>query len=236
MSIKRNSLWILLIAIFLSSCIAPRNPLEGIDIPEPNEPDLIYYFTRGCSSVFFKRSEKLQQARQDLEKVIELDQQIQYPEAYPFLVECYQQLEIPDSAAWIYPNAFSKLDQHTALSKKYTDLFQEWQSNYPNFPEKFLEKEYSLFDATPEPIGGMERFYGILEYPEMAKNMNRSGITWVSFIIEADASMTNLHLLKSSYSDLDEAAFEALNRTSWIPAKYRDRPVPYQIIMPIMFR
>ena len=235
--IRRNSLWILLILSFvISGCIAPRNPLEGIDIPEPDEPDLIYYFLRGSSATFYKQNEKLAQARQDLEQVIELDGHILYPEAYPFLVECYAQLELSDSSEWIYPEAFHKMEQHPILAKKYAELFHGWQESYPSFPEEFQKKDYSLLDTTAVPVGGIQRFYSILEYPEMAKNMNRSGITWLCFMVEADASLTNLLVLKSSYPDLDEAAMDAVQKMTWMPAKYRGKPIPYQMIMPVFFR
>lgn len=159
-----------------------------------------------------------------------------YPEAYPFLVEVYNQLEISDSSAWIYPAAFAKMDAEPKLSIQYAERFKVWQKAYPDFPPEFLEKDYKLMDSGPEPVGGFQRFYQILEYPEMAQEMNRTGVSWFAIIIEADGTIADVQLLKSSYPDLDEAALKAINGINWVAAKYHDRPVNYQIILPVHFR
>jgi len=227
---------LLLFSIVLWNCIAPRNPLAGIDIPEPERADPIYYFFRGAKVILFKDTEKLEQARKDLEQVIKADQTILYPEAYPFLVECYQQLGIGDSAAWIYAEAIQKMALNQKLDAKLSPRFESWQSVYPSFPEEFQAKDYRLLDASPEPVGGFRTLYRNLEYPEMAGSMNRTGVSYFSIMIEADGSLSDVQLLLSSYPDLDEAALAAINKTVWIPAKYDERPVPYQLVYPIMFR
>ncbi len=227
---------LLILSVLLSHCIAPHNPLDGIDIPEPANADEGYYFFRAARVVRFKQKDELSQARMDLERVIKGDQYILYPEAYPFLVEVYNQLEISDSSAWIYPAAFEKMEADPRLSAKHTDRFKTWQKAYPEFPPEFLEKDYKLMDSTPEPVGGFQRFYQILEYPEMAQEMNRTGISWFAIIIEADGTLADVQLLKSSYPDLDEAALKAINGIDWVAAKYHERPVTFQIILPVNFR
>ena len=91
-------------------------------------------------------------------------------------------------------------------------------------------------DSGPEPVGGFQRLYQILEYPEMAQEMNRTGISWFAIIIEADGTLSDVQLLKSSYPDLDDAALKAINSSDWVAAKYHERPVTFQIILPIQFR
>ncbi|MCF6237884.1 MAG: energy transducer TonB [Candidatus Marinimicrobia bacterium] len=233
---KRALTAILITSMVLSACIFSGHPLAGVAIPEPENPDLVYYFIRGARTVLFKRGAKLDQAREDLERVIKQDDLMQYPAAYPFLVECYQQLELSDSSEWIYAQALGRMEQNPLLSDEYRELFKRWQASFPTLPAEFLEADYSVLDATPEPLGGMQRFYSILEYPEMAKNMNRSGITWVFFMIKADGSLAELQLLISSYPDLDEAALTAIKSTQWVPARYQEEPVAYHMIMPVYFR
>ncbi len=227
---------IIICSALLSHCIAPHNPLEGIDIPEPVNADEGYYFFRAAKVIRFKQKDNLTQARADLERVIHGDQYMLYPEAYPFLIEIYNQLEISDSARWIYPEAFSKMEADPRLSAKYGDRMRSWQKAYPNFPQEFQEKDYKLMDSGPEPVGGFQRFYQILEYPEMAREMNRNGISWFAIVIEADGTLAEVQLLKSSYPDLDEAATKAIHGVDWVAAKYHDRPVNYQIIFPVYFR
>lgn len=222
--------------ILLSHCIAPQNPLAGIDIPEPANADEGYYFFRATRVVRYKQEDQLTQARLDLERVIAADQRILYPEAYPFLVEVYNRLEISDSSAWIYPEAFAKIESDQKLSAKYTGRFEAWQKVYPEFPPEFLERDYMLLDSGVEPVGGYQYLYQILVYPEMAQSMNRTGISWYSVIIEADGTLSDVELIKSSYPDLDEAGLKAINDCNWVAAKYDERPVTFQIILPIHFR
>lgn len=223
-------------SILLSHCIAPQNPLAGIDIPEPENADAGYYFFRAARVIRYKQKDKLVQARNDLERVIKADQRILYPEAYPFLLEVYNQLEISDSSTWIYPEAFAKIEADQRLSAKYSQRFAEWQKVYPEYPAEFQDSEYKLLDSGVEPVGGYKRLYQILEYPEMAQEMKRTGVSWFSVIVEADGTLRDVQLLKSSYPDLDEAALTAINASTWVAAKYDGRPVNFQIILPIHFR
>jgi TonB family protein len=70
----------------------------------------------------------------------------------------------------------------------------------------------------------------------MAQEMKRTGVSWFSIIVEADGTVLDVQLLKSSYPDLDEAALTAINACTWVAAKYDERPVNFQIILPIHFR
>ncbi len=223
-------------SILLSHCIAPQNPLEGIDIPEPADADETYYFFRGAGVIRFKQKDELTQARNDFERVIKSDHHIMYPEAYPFLVEVYNQLGISDSADWIYPEAISKIEADQKLMDKFSERFHNWQKSYPDFPPEFLEPDYELLDSGVEPVGGYQYLYQILAYPEMAREMNRTGVSWFSIIVEADGTLADVQLLKSSYPDLDEAALKAIHECRWIAAKYDDRPITFQVILPVHFR
>lgn len=236
MKFKTQLALIFVLSLLLSNCIAPQNPLDGIDIPEPANADEGYYFFRGAKVILYKQKDELEQARSDLERVIKADQYMLYPEAYPYLVEVYNRLEKSDSSAWIYPEVLAKMEADPRLAEKYGERFKTWQTEYPAWPAEFKDPEYKLLDSSVEPVGGYQYLYRILEYPEMAKEMNRTGISWFSIIVEADGSVSDVQLLKSSYPDLDEAALKAINTCDWVPAKYHERPVTFQIILPIHFR
>ena len=236
MNYRSHLITTFIFTLLLSHCIAPQNPLAGIDIPEPANADEGYYFFRAARVVRFKQNDELSQARADLERVIAADQRILYPEAYPLLVEVYNQLGLSDSSAWIYPAALAKMEADQKLSEKFSTRFAAWQKVYPEFPAEFQERDYKLLDAGVEPVGGYQYLYQILEYPEMAREMNRTGVSWYSILIEADGTLAEVQLLKSSYPDLDKAALEAIKACDWVAAQYDDRPVTYQIILPIYFR
>jgi len=224
-----------LLIFVLNTCITPQNPLAGIDIPPPTNPDLAYYFFSGARIVLRQQTADLPQARQNLELVITTDQTLLFPEAYPLLIGCYQQLGIADSAAWIYPTAQQLLETHQ-LAQRYATDFDRWAAEYPKLPTEFTAKDYHLLDSPAEPAGGYMALYRHLEYPEMAKNMNRTGVSYLTFVVEADGSLTNLSVLKSSAPDLDEAALAAVRSTNWEAAVYRQRPVPLQLVIPVVFR
>ncbi len=222
--------------VLIWACAGAGNPLRGVDIPEPENPDPIYYFFRGTKTLFTRQNDKLPQARADFELVIKNDPTIMYPEAYPFLVECYKRLEIADSSKWIYEKARQHMESDETLKTKLSTRFEAWQKSYPVLPEEFKKRDYKLLESNVEPVGGYQVLYRNLEYPEMARSMNRSGTSYFSFMVEADGSISDLTLLVSSYPDLDEAAMAAINKTVWVSAKYDGRPVPFQMILPIMFR
>lgn len=226
----------IIITFLISSCAAPQVPWAGVEIYEPENYDEAYYFFRSARVIKFKESDYLDQARLDLERIVKANQTILFPEAYPLLVEAYNQLGLVDSSGWIYPHAFAKLEADPKLATKYLQRFESWQAAYPSYPTEFQSADYKLLESSAEPVGGYQHIYRILEYPEMAREMNRTGVSWYAILIEADGTVSNVQLLKSSYPDLDEAALKAINECDWVAAKYDGRPVTFQVIYPIYFR
>lgn len=225
-----------ILVILLVACVAPRSPLEGIDIPDPENEHLFHPFIKGVGVVKWKQTEKLGEARLQLEEVIQKDTEIKYPEAYPYLVECYRLLEIPDSAKWVYETALQRLEAMPAPADTLVENMNTWAGFFPELPDSFKEPGFMVMDSPVEPMGGMMSLYRRLEYPEMAKSMNRTGTTYLSLVVEANGSVTGLQVIKSSYPDLDEEALKVVRNSTWVPAKYNGYPVPYQLILPIKFR
>ncbi len=236
MSTKKTLLGLLTLLVLIMGCVAPRNPLEGVVIPEPTNPDPFFFFIRGIKATYYRQSDQYAQGKEDLEFVIKNDPGMLYPEAYPFLVECYRLQELGDSTDWIYAEAQRKLDGDPLLATAWADTFKLWQSSYPEMHEIFKAKTWKLLDQNVEPVGGYKYLYQVLEYPEMARDMNRSGVSYFSFMVGVNGSISEFNLLKSSYPDLDEAAEIAINKVTWKPANYRGRILPYQMILPVHFR
>jgi len=232
----RQAVATLLALILLGACAGMMNPLKDVDIPMPENPDPFYFFQRSATSVLYKQSEKLEQSRLDLENIVRQDSQFAYPEAYPLLVDCYVQLGLEDSSAWVVDKARLLLEEQEGLADSLVLEMEGYIQSYPERPERFKDRSFKIVSSMPEPIGGYRALYVNLEYPEMAKAMQRVGTSYFSFTIQADASLTDLHLLKSSYPDLDEAAAQVFKKVTWKPAIYRGRPVPYQMVFPITFQ
>ena len=168
------------LTVLLAACVATKSPLEGVDIPEPEEYHLFHPFIQGVGYVKHSQIDKLPEARTKLEAVIAEDRNLEYPESYPYLVECYRLMGITDSAAWIYPNALEKLESLPRATPELVTNIKGWSSFYPELPDSFKLKDFMVMDSGAEPLGGLMAFYKHLEYPEMAKNMNRTGITYLS--------------------------------------------------------
>ena len=224
-----------LLAALLVGCAAMQNPLAGIDIPEPEYQHPFITFIKGVSIVKRGQTEKFEDARQRLEAVIQADERLFYPEAYPYLVACYQELGLVDSADWIYALAQERLSSQTMVYPKLDSTFASWQAQYPELPAHFQEKDFMVMDGAAEPLDDWVGIYRRLEYPEMARSMSRTGTTWLSWIVKADGQVIELQVIKSSYPDLDEAALTTLRNTRFKPAMYRGNPVPYHMIFPIKF-
>jgi TonB family protein len=225
-----------LIILCLAACAGMMDPLKDVDIPEPENADSFYYFSRAARAVLHQQADKLEQAKTDLETLIQNDQTLKYPEIYPLLLGCYQQLGLGDSTEWIYAKVESQLEANPKLADTLVTEIKGWIAEYPEFPAAFKERDFRILTSPPEPINGYRALYQKLEYPEMAKAMNRTGTTYLAFTIQANAALTDVHVLVSSYPDLDEEAKNVLERVTWKPAIYRGQPVPFQMIFPITFQ
>jgi TonB family protein len=73
-------------------------------------------------------------------------------------------------------------------------------------------------------------------YTQAAKDANATGIVYLTFIVEADGSITQARILKGVHPDLDSISLDLVNRMpNWIPAEQRGKPVRCQFTMPIRF-
>ncbi|SHK02193.1 energy transducer TonB [Rhodothermus profundi] len=111
----------------------------------------------------------------------------------------------------------------------------------PPEPEKEqpAEEEQEIFvvvEEMPELIGGIERLYELLEYPELARKAGMEGLVVVQFVVEPDGSVSNIQVVRSAGRLLDEAAVRAVRQLRFKPGRQRGRPVRVRYALPIRFR
>jgi TonB family protein len=99
----------------------------------------------------------------------------------------------------------------------------------------------SITDSTPPSFpGGMKAFYEYLgrtiKYPAEARKQNIQGKVELSFTVEKDGSLTDIHVNKKLGGGTDEEAVRVLRESpKWIPGTRDDKPIRVKYDMPLSF-
>ncbi len=73
-------------------------------------------------------------------------------------------------------------------------------------------------------------------YPAEARKKGIEGTVYLTFIIQADGSVTNVKVLRGINLELDKIAFEAVkSMPDWIPGKIKGKAVAVEFNIPIKF-
>ena len=86
---------------------------------------------------------------------------------------------------------------------------------------------------------GLLQFIGKnLKYPEEAIQKKLEGQTLISFVINADGTMSDVEVGKSSHPILDQAALDIVKKIPqrWIPGHHKGKPVNVSFSLPIKFK
>ncbi len=102
------------------------------------------------------------------------------------------------------------------------------------------QKTYIVVDEQPKFPGGEQARTQYLtdniEYPQEAQDTGIQGTVYVSFIVEADGSITDAKVLRGIGGGCDEEALEVVeNMPDWEPGKKDGEPVRTQFNMPMRF-
>ena len=100
---------------------------------------------------------------------------------------------------------------------------------------------FHVVEQMPRFPGGEEAriryLNGNLNYPLTARENGIQGKVYVTFVIEADGSVSNVNVLRGIGGGCDEEAAQLIsNMPTWEPGKQRGKPVRVQFNMPILFR
>ncbi|MDX5438240.1 MAG: energy transducer TonB, partial [Pontibacter sp.] len=103
------------------------------------------------------------------------------------------------------------------------------------------EKPYTAVEQMPEFKGGQTallRFLGEnIRYPEEAKKAGVEGLVVISFVIDADGSVSNTEVLKSLSNTTDAEASRVVEMTDgkWTPGRQNGKDVAVRYTLPIRF-
>lgn len=114
------------------------------------------------------------------------------------------------------------------------ELQKEAEAEDPN-------KIYDKVEVMPEYPGGAAAFMRYLaqnvKYPTVAQENGTQGIVVVQFVVDADGSVTNAHVITSVDPYLDEEALRVIkSMPRWTPGKLNGKPVRVKYTTPIKFR
>ncbi len=99
---------------------------------------------------------------------------------------------------------------------------------------------FTSVEKLPEYAGGMESFgkylSKTLRYPKEAQNNGTQGRAIVTFIVEADGSLTDVHAIKDPGMGLGQEAVRVINSSpKWTPGEQNGRKVRVQYTVPVIF-
>lgn len=98
----------------------------------------------------------------------------------------------------------------------------------------------SLPDSPAQFPGGDEArnsyFITNIVYPKDAREKGIEGTVFVQFIIESTGKITNAKVIKGIYPSIDKVALDIVSKMpDWIPAKKNNKPVNFEMTIPIKF-
>lgn len=107
-------------------------------------------------------------------------------------------------------------------------------------PEDSTKEVFNVIDEFPEFPGGQEALMNYLatniNYPREAMETGIQGIVYVTFIVEADGSITNIEVPKRIGGGCDEEAIRVVqSMPKWKPGKQDGEPVRVSFSLPIRF-
>jgi len=102
------------------------------------------------------------------------------------------------------------------------------------------DKIFTSVEKTPEFPGGLDAFYQFLgkniRYPAAAREHKVQGRVIISFIVEKDGSLSDVHVVRGIGSGADEESVRVLKLSpKWEPGLQNSKPVRVQYSVPISF-
>ena len=99
---------------------------------------------------------------------------------------------------------------------------------------------YTIVEVMPQYTGGDEARIKYLsesiKYPADALKKGIEGTVYVSFIVEADGSVTNVNILRGIGGGCDEEALRVVKEMpKWIPGMHKGKPARVQFNLPLKF-
>jgi TonB family protein len=94
---------------------------------------------------------------------------------------------------------------------------------------------YKPVDSPPQIIGGIERYFSYLTYPEEARRQRLQGQVEIECMVMENGKIKDVKVVKSAGFILDEAAIDALRRVKFKPGYQNGAPVAVKYTIPVNF-
>jgi len=106
--------------------------------------------------------------------------------------------------------------------------------------ERTGEKTYLMVEKNPQFAGGLDAFYKFLgkniRYPVTARRKNIQGRVVISFVVEADGTLSDFSVLRSVGDGIDEEAMRVIKLSpKWLPGMKNGKAVRVKYAVPISF-
>lgn len=142
--------------------------------------------------------------------------------------------EVPYIAPVEETNEREEAERARLQAELAAELQKEAEAEDPN-------KIYDNAEVMPEYPGGqvalMRYIAQNVKYPTVAQENGTQGIVVVQFVVDADGSVTNAHVITSVDPYLDEEALRVIkSMPRWTPGKLNGKPVRVKYTTPIKFR
>ena len=111
------------------------------------------------------------------------------------------------------------------------EVFEDTDFNkFDEFDEDRQTSKFIAFDEAPVAISGVK-----MKYPAMAKAAGIEGKVVVEFFIDKNGKVTEVEIVTGTGTVLDQAAVEAVKKSTWKPARQRTKKVGVWKKLPFKF-
>lgn len=100
---------------------------------------------------------------------------------------------------------------------------------------------FTIVEEMPEFPGGQEALFAYigkaLKYPEEAVEAGIEGVVYITFVVEADGTITGAKVIRGIGGGCDEEAVRVVgSMPNWKPGKQRGKAVRVQYNLPLRFK
>ena len=111
------------------------------------------------------------------------------------------------------------------------EVFEDTDFNkFDEFDEDRQTSKFIAFDEAPVAISGVK-----MKYPPMAKAAGIEGKVVVEFFIDKNGVVTEVEIVTGTGTVLDQAAVEAVKKSTWKPVRQRTKKVGVWKKLPFKF-
>ena len=99
------------------------------------------------------------------------------------------------------------------------------------------DTEYLAFaDQMPQPVGGIEAIYKLIEYPQEAKSAGIEGKVFVLAFINENGNVDEAKVIKGLGYGCDQATIDAVYKSKFVPGKFEGKPSKVKLSLQIQFK